>query len=164
MLGEDHQRRRRRYQISRSWQGGGGRMSDTRALLSQIAALRQRLEQARGLADAAANSAAVSLLDRPEGPGRVGLLEPKVNQGGKQTALIDETIRPLRATLPAAQQPSVLPGQLTARAHRLVKKGRQLLSELRAIAEDPLLLQDEHDPLAVRYRETVAMAYTALQT
>ncbi|HMC65591.1 MAG TPA: HD domain-containing phosphohydrolase [Gemmataceae bacterium] len=138
-------------------------MTDTRALLHHIAALRQRLEQAEGLADFA-RSAAAMLLKEPPDPGRVQLLEQKINDGAQQTALVDDTIRRIRASLPATQQLAVLPTQLTARAHRLVKQGRELLGRLRELAEDPLLLQDRSDPLAVRYRETAAIAYTALQT
>src|SRR5262245_34511202 len=138
-------------------------MADTRALLHQIAALRQRLEQAQGLADSA-RSAVATLLKEPPDPGRVQLLEQKINDGARQTALVDDTIRRIRASLPVMQQPAILPTQLTARAHRLVRQGRELLGKVRELAEDPLLLQDPSDPLAVRYRETAAIASTALQT
>ena len=138
-------------------------MSDTRALLNDIAALRQRLQQAQGLADSA-NSAAASLLDNaPEGPARVSLLERRVNDGACQTALLDGALRHLRSVAGVAEPAAVLPSQLTARAHRLVKAGRDLLGKLRALADESAL-QDAAAPLAVRYRETVAMAYTALQT
>src|SRR5262245_43722501 len=144
-------------------QAGEPRMSDTGALLNDIAALRQRLKQAEGLADSA-NAAAASLLeDAPCGPARVHHLERCIRDGARQTALLDGTLHQLRAVAPVAAQPAVLPTQLTARAHRLLKKGRDLLSKLRTMGDEPLL-EDAVAPLAVRYRELMAMTYTALQT
>jgi hypothetical protein len=60
-------------------------MSDTQALLGKIAALRQRLEQARGLVEDA-GSAAAALLER--GPDPMTVLQHKVAAGSRQGELL----------------------------------------------------------------------------
>jgi HD-GYP domain-containing protein (c-di-GMP phosphodiesterase class II) len=57
-----------------------------------------------------------------------------------------------------------LPAQLTARAGRVLRHAQELLRQLRAQGDDRQLQADETDPLAVRYRETVAMTDTVVRT
>src|SRR5262249_12068200 len=52
----------------------------------------------------------------------------------------------------------------TARAARLLRRGGELLGQLRALGEEPLLQGDEDDPVAVLYRETATMTDTVLRT
>src|SRR5437016_2718709 len=88
--------------------GETGKMSETQALLSRIVSLRQRLEQANGLARAAGTSAAGKLTDPiPAGPARVAVLEEAIAAGAEYARQLDTTVRPLTAarelglTLPA---------------------------------------------------------------
>jgi len=122
-------------------------MSDTRVLLAKIAALRQRLEQAHG---------------RAEEPGgdRVHLLEQRVSDGAVHDTLLDGSFRQL--TLAPASDAPARPTRLTGRARRLLEVGHGLLGKLRSLAE---LFDAEarEDPLAGRFRETVAIADTALR-
>jgi HD-GYP domain-containing protein (c-di-GMP phosphodiesterase class II) len=134
-------------------------MSETQVLLSKIAALRQRLEQAQGLIRDAGSTAA-SLLEGDAEP--VSVLERKVAAGARQHALLDTSLRQL-APGPAGEGTS-LPAQLTARAARLLRRGGELLGQLRVFGEEPLLEHDEDDPVAVLYGETVAMTDTVLRT
>src|SRR5438045_3473042 len=98
-------------------------MSGTQQLLGKIAALRQRLEQAQGLL-----SDAGSLLHKEaHGGDGVSLLERKVHLGEQHMALMDQAL--------PAESSVRLPAQLTARAVRLLKRGRELLEQLRALAE-----------------------------
>src|SRR5262249_8975652 len=134
-------------------------MSETQVLLSKIVALRQRLEQAQGLIRDAGSTAA-SLLGGAADPVRV--LERKVTAGARQHALLDSGLRQL-APSPAGEGAS-LPAELTARAARLLRRGGELLGQLRALGEEPLLQRDDGDPVAVLYRETVAMTDPPLRT
>src|SRR2546423_1347660 len=129
-------------------------MSETQVLLSKIAALRQRLEQAQGLIDDAGHAAA-SLADP------VGVLERKVVAGGRQSALLDTALRQLPAG--AGGDGATLPAQLPARAARLLKRACALLGRLRGLGDEPLLHGDG-DALAAQYRETLAMTDTVLRT
>ena len=142
-------------------------MSDTQVLLSKIAALRQRLEQAQGLGHRErGEQKSEATLPMSAGIGsaryRVRALEKSVAAGAWHNTLLDGTLRPVtEAPAPAEAAPG-LPRQLTARARRLLEQGRDLLARLRGLADEPLLQLDAH-PLAVRYRDTVAMADTALR-
>src|SRR5712691_7681104 len=102
-------------------------MTDTTELLEKIATLRQRLDQAQGLA----KDAAAALVDKPADP--VQVLEHKVRVGAWHNSLIDGALRPLTCGDGAAS----LPVRLSARAQRLLKRGRDLLGELRALADEP---------------------------
>ena len=99
-------------------------MGDTQVLLSKISALRQRLEQAQGLARDADSAAAALVHMAPGEPVALrdtfAALERKVADGARQTAMIAETFRPSAADGP-------LPVRLTARAIRLLQQGRRLL-------------------------------------
>ena len=130
-------------------------MSDTRALLSKIAALRERLEQVPGLTDAA----------RQDGNPAENLDE-RVSDGRRRQALLDAALKQLSPDAPA----EVRPVTLTARARTLLERGRQLVNRLRDIAADPHLAEantpEEEppaDPLAAGLRETAAMAESALR-
>jgi HD-GYP domain-containing protein (c-di-GMP phosphodiesterase class II) len=150
-------------------------MSDTQVLLGKIRALRQRLEQAQGLAGEA-GAAAAQLAAQAEGAApRLRLLTDRVAAGLESHALLDGTIRQLTDVTAPADQPRVMPAQLTARARRVLERGRELLVQLRALADDfvdalPVeaaarpAARPAPDPLAVFYRETLAMTDTTLRT
>ena len=147
-------------------------MSETQVLLSRIAALRQQLEQARDLVKDASSSDDTSLRHTEENPLRQ--IERQVADGAKQTVLLDTTLRQLTPASSVAE-PSLFPKQLTARARRILERGRELLGQLRRLADEIQLERETQplphhlatppasDPLAQRYQETVAMANTALR-
>jgi hypothetical protein len=127
--------------------------------LSKIAALRQRLEQAQGLVSDA-GSAAASLLDaQAPAADPVRGLERRVAAGAQQTTLIESSLRTLTS---APGDGHALPTQLTARAGRVLKQCRDLVGQLRALSDEPLL-QGTADPLAVYYRDTAGMTDTVLR-
>jgi HD-GYP domain-containing protein (c-di-GMP phosphodiesterase class II) len=138
-------------------------MTETQALLGKIAALRQRLEQARGLAEDA-GSAAAALVEAPAArPDPVQALRQKVARGARSAELVDSSLR-LVPGLPAPAEPEgPLPASLTARARRLVPQVRDLLARLRGLADEPALSQGEDDPLAAALRETTALAELAVR-
>jgi hypothetical protein len=199
-------------EISEPRNSGEVRMSETQVLLTRIAALRQQLEQAKGLTThpeaGAARGAWSAEREAPElGAPRSTLsaphLERLVADGSRQTVLLDRTLRQLTPD-PPLQDASIMPKQLTARARRILEEGRELLGKLRNLAETfeppkgmrdegrgmreekpieafppssfiphpssliphpsaPKWDQVEDDPLTQRYRQTVAMANTALR-
>ena len=105
-------------------------MSETQALLGKIAALRQRLEQAQGLVREA-DSAAAALAG---GDGRrVEVLQRSVAAASEHDGLVDAALSPLVAG--EAPAPA-FPTQLTARARRVIERGRELLAQLRPLADD----------------------------
>lgn len=152
-------------------------MVETQSLLSKITALRQRLEQAQGLAKDA-GSAAVAMLGDHTGPAERSMsLEQQVVVGSDHDGQLDSTVRPLTAALNEDRRP--LPRQLTARGRRVLERGRDLLGQLRGLADSfafssepvqpddvapvvPLL--DRVEPLSVLFRETAAMTDAALRT
>jgi HD-GYP domain-containing protein (c-di-GMP phosphodiesterase class II) len=136
-------------------------MSDTQALLGKIAALRQRLEQAQGLAHEADSAAAA--LAGGDG-GRLELLRRQAAAGAAYDALVDTSLRPLAD--PDAVPTKALPAQLTARARRVIERGRELLARLRPLAdqlEPEVVDYRPADPLARLYRDTAAMTDSALR-
>jgi HD-GYP domain-containing protein (c-di-GMP phosphodiesterase class II) len=152
---------------------GEAGMSDTQVLLGKIRALRQRLEQAQGLAGEA-GAAAAQLAAEADGAGpRLRLLTERVAAGLEHQALLEGTVRQLTDVAAPAEEPRVMPAQLTARARRVLERGRDLLVRLRALAEDfadapaddaALAVPPDPEPLTVYYRETVAMTDTTLRT
>jgi hypothetical protein len=151
-------------------------MSDTRVLLSRIAALRQRLEQTHGWAKQIPSSDSAG----EPAPDRVQQLESQVAAGTRCDALLDRSFRQLEESAATPEAPA-LPRQLTARARRLLLQGHDLLTKLRGLAEcfpselDPTGSEtvpdlgtwtgiDTADPLTGRYRDTAAMLDTALRT
>jgi hypothetical protein len=145
-------------------------MSETQVLLGKIQALRQRLEQAQGLANEA-RTAAAALVEETGGSGRrLATFEYLVEDSHEHDAQLDRVVRPLTAVV-RSDEAHALPRQLTARARRCLERGRDLLLRLRQLAdafdspqgnETPPLF-DRRDPLAKLYRETIALTDTALR-
>jgi HD-GYP domain-containing protein (c-di-GMP phosphodiesterase class II) len=134
-------------------------MTETQALLGKIAALRQRLEQARGLAEDAA-----TLVDKEAEPSDpVTILRQKVEVSARVGALVDNSLRRLPG-VPSSAEEGTLPTHLTARARRLLPKVRELLTRLRSLAEEPLLSRGDDDPLAKLHRETTMLTELAVRT
>jgi HD domain len=130
-------------------------MSDTRVLLSKIAALRQRLDR---LPESGASWPRLEPL--PEGARQV---ENRLAAAAGYGTLLDGSFRQLADAPTALGEPAALPLRLTARAHRLLQLGRELLGQLRILGEFFGPVSDGTDPLAERYRQTVAVADTALR-
>ncbi len=145
-------------------------MSETQVLLGKIQALRQRLEQAQGLANEA-RSAATALIEETAGNRSLSAFERLVEDGDDHDAQFDRLVRPLTARF-RNDESHALPRQLTSRARRALERGRELLTRLRQLA-DAFEQRDDHDappplfvrrdPLARMYRETVALTDTALR-
>ena len=138
-------------------------MTETQTLLGKIAALRQRLEQAQGLASEA--NSAVAELSGGNG-GRLEVLRKQAVAAAEHDALIDASLRQFGSGEAPAK---VLPTQLTARARRVLERGRELLGRLRPLADQleskpAALAQPGADPLARLYRETAAMIDSTLRT
>src|SRR5690242_16451804 len=86
-------------------------MTETQTLLGKIAALRQRLEQAQGLAGEAGSAAAA--LAGGDG-GRLEVLHRQAAAGAEHDALVDVALRQFGD--PDGGPTNVFPRQLTARA------------------------------------------------
>ena len=127
-------------------------MSDTQVLLGRIAALRQRLEEARAESP------------RPGAGESLPSLERRVARGAEDNALLDATLRQLPDTA-APGEDQVLPTRLTARARRILEQGRELLGRLRTLGEaiDLAGAVGAEDPLLRMYREAAAMTDTTLR-
>ncbi|HTU20376.1 MAG TPA: HD domain-containing phosphohydrolase [Gemmataceae bacterium] len=144
-------------------------MSETRVLMGKIQALRQRLEQAQGLANEA-RSAAAALVEESGGERRLPAFEQLVEDSHQHDAQLDSVVRPRTAVI-RHDEAHGLPRQLTSRARRCLEHGRNLLLHLRQLADafDPSEgsetppLFDRRDPLARLYRETIALTDTALR-
>ena len=147
-------------------------MSETQVLLGKIAALRKRLEQAQNLVRDAGTAA--SALAEGRGGNGTWAAEALAAAGSEHDALLDAAVRPV--TVVASPDGPALPRQLTARARRVLERGRDLLGRLRGLADafapavagpeaadDGVVRLDRHDPLAVLYRETASMTDTALR-
>jgi HD-GYP domain-containing protein (c-di-GMP phosphodiesterase class II) len=141
-------------------------MSDTQVLLSKITALRQRLEQAQGLASEAGKAVAGLVAASEDGSGRLHSLERRVADGLDQNHALDGALRQLTATLVPDAVNSGMPSQLTSRARRVLERGRDLLARLRTLGDDLPEAGDRNslDPLVQLYRETAAMTDTTLRT
>ena len=140
-------------------------MTETRVLLDKIATLRQRLDQTQKQASEAATAATTMLHGGPLAP--FAVLQRAADAGTEQDAALDSLIRVV-----APPEPPALPNQLTTRARRVLERGRDLLKELRDMADafassldadDATPLFDRADPLTVLYRETAAMTDTSLR-
>jgi HD-GYP domain-containing protein (c-di-GMP phosphodiesterase class II) len=120
-------------------------MSDTRMLLQKITALRQRLEQAQGLANEARSAAAELMV------------------GGEHDLALDAAVRPVAGSGGLELR---TPRQLTSRARRVLERGRDLLEQLRGLAETFALPPpgEPPQPLTGLYRDTVWMIDTTLRT
>ncbi len=147
-------------------------MMDTKELLKRISALRQRLDQSRE--SAGTMTAAPTLPGSPYGDtGRhdgphdsVHALQHKVETGSWETILLNDTMRQLPdVTAPAADGKEEMPSLLTSRGVRLLKRGRELLREMRALAEDAALPSaDEQEPLCMLHRDMVAVTEVVVRT
>jgi HD-GYP domain-containing protein (c-di-GMP phosphodiesterase class II) len=126
-------------------------MSDTRVLLTKIAALRQRLERTPVRTDEPATD-----------PERARGLEQRLEAGSQYDALLDRSFKQLVEPASGSEE-TRMPARLTARAHRLLQVGHGLLGQLRILG-DLFGREGDGDALAERYRETVAIADTALRT
>jgi HD-GYP domain-containing protein (c-di-GMP phosphodiesterase class II) len=145
-------------------------MSETQILLGKIAALRQRLEQASGLAREATNAAAALAGDAVGHAVEVQKLERQTTVAAEHDTQLDIVVRPLGA----ATEAPALPRLVTSRARRVLERGRELLSQLRALddafaspdAEEgpaPAPLLPRGEPLARLYRETLAITDSSLR-
>jgi HD-GYP domain-containing protein (c-di-GMP phosphodiesterase class II) len=153
--------------IGRITQDREAGMTDTQVLLGKITALRQRLEQAQGLARDAGSAAAALSGEARDDAGRVWRLERRVATGGENAALLDGSLRQLTELAAPAESVERLPSQLTARARRILERTHELLRQLRdlatpldAVASGP---ERNSDPLMVLYREASAMTETVLR-
>jgi HD-GYP domain-containing protein (c-di-GMP phosphodiesterase class II) len=136
-------------------------MSDTQAILSKISALRQRLEQAQGLAHEAGAAAAGLARDFAAAAHPLQSLERGVADGFDHGRLLDGALRQLDGgALPGTE--ARVPALLTARARRILERGRDFLDRLRLLGDD-MGSTDTGDPLAGFYRETAAMTDTTLR-
>jgi hypothetical protein len=137
-------------------------MTDTQMLLGKIAALRQRLDQAQGLARDA-GSAAAALAEGPsEDASRIWRLERRVASGGMDAALLDGSLRQLTEVVLGEPESGRMPQQLTARARRVLEQSHQLLGQLRGLANQLDSFGTESS-LYSEYRRTSAMTETILR-
>jgi len=135
-------------------------MTDTQALLSKIAALRQRLEQAQVLMRDA-DKAAAALLKEGDA---AATLRSKAEASARQQSMLDTALRQLPGIGEAAGDGASLPTQLTSRAARLLRRAHELLGQLRALADNPLLPAANTEPLGQVYRETASMTDMVVRT
>ena len=133
-------------------------MTDTKEILKKIAALRLRLDETRVSAGAASMPPS---LDQGDDIKATALLEEKVNAGAWHNILLDGTLRQISADADAAP---LLPPKLTARGARVLKRGRELLHQMRDMLEDPLLRADDRDPLTSLHAEIASMLDVLLRT
>src|SRR3989442_11207289 len=130
-------------------------MNDTQELLQKIASLRLRLDQAQDMAQEAKAAAA----DLTAQAADAAALEVKVQRGHWHNTLLDSALRGAEP----GEKPA-LPSRLTLRGARLVQRARDLLQELKALADDSILARRENDPLAVLHRATAGMIDAVLRT
>lgn len=134
-------------------------MSETRALLEKISALRQRLEQAQGLVNEA-RTAAAAILREDGDPGFV-LDQEVVSTGQEQDLALDAS---LRVVASEQEQQLPVPRQLSSRARRILERGKELLTQLRELAEAFSPQESLSSPLIALYRDTLSMMDTAMRT
>jgi HD-GYP domain-containing protein (c-di-GMP phosphodiesterase class II) len=140
-------------------------MSETQTLLHKITALRQRLEQAQGLAREASQALAQLSDGDGEPSERLRTAERQVRADSAHDLELDAVVRPV--TKVGSDEPRSLPRQLTGRARAVLERGRQLLARLRELG-DAFLPGEEPsvrpgDSLATLYRQTAILATTALR-
>src|SRR5260370_27489333 len=97
-------------------------MTETHELLGKIAALRQRLDQAQGLAWDAGTAAAALAGETRDDADRVWRLEKRVASAGDDAAHLDGSLRELTELATNSQETSRLPQQLTARGRRVLEQ------------------------------------------
>jgi hypothetical protein len=144
-------------------------MSETAALMGKIAALRQRLQQAQGLATEAGSAAAALFSEESEASDPAAFLHKQVNLASAQQALLDDSLRQLTEGQDRPLEAKSLPMRLTAQARRLLDQGREILAQLRSLGEtldeptSPTTLRPPGDSLVKLYREVTAMTDTTLR-
>ena len=120
--------------------------------------MRQRLEQSPGRLPETA----------PVNPAqeRIRRLESRVATGSGLGNLLEGSLRQVADPVGAIGATTVMPTRLTARAHRLLERGQELLVQLRNLADSfgATASSDPGDPLADHFRQTVAIAEAALRT
>jgi len=132
-------------------------MSDTRVLLARIAALRKRLDES---------------IVPPDAPATFAEAVRRSEDGAAHDAAVDAAVS--SATAATEEAPAPRPRQLTARARRVLERGRDLLGKLRGLADafpflstndDPCTdgVFDRNHPLSILYRETAAMTDSSLR-
>jgi HD-GYP domain-containing protein (c-di-GMP phosphodiesterase class II) len=142
-------------------------MMDTKELLKRISALRQRLDQTRESAGAAA-----ATLMQHDAPAHdpMQALAHKVESGSWETILLNDTMRQLPDLARPGNDNDALPSLLTSRGIRLLKRGKELLHEMRSLAEDPALISgmhgtaDEQEPLSLLHRDILAVTEVVVRT
>ena len=141
-------------------------MMDTKELLKRISALRQRLDQARESA-----GPATATLVPPDAPANdpVQALAHKVEAGSWETILLNDTMKQLAEVPRPDNDQESLPSLLTSRGIRLLKRGRELLHELRELAEDPALPSrtgavEDQEPICLLHRELAAVTDVVVRT
>lgn len=152
-------------------------MSETQVLLSKIAALRQRLEQARSpIAPPGPPPASGADRGQPDPPAPL-TVPTLVNQAAaarEHDRLVDQTVREVAG--PTEAELRMLPRRLTSRGRRVLELGREQLVKLRALADAfaPLVgqpsfeapagwLLDRGSPLTLLYRDTVSILDATLR-
>lgn len=136
-------------------------MNETRALLERIRDLRERLDQVRGIVTEAHRTATSLLEPEPEGS-----LEERLAEGDRRQALLDASIRQLTQN---ATDEEIRPTRLINKVRRQVERGRELVAQLKALADEPLVSQEDPDgiegdnPLWLAHREVTAMTESALR-
>jgi HD-GYP domain-containing protein (c-di-GMP phosphodiesterase class II) len=130
-------------------------MTDTKELLQKITALRKRLDT--GITVPASTSPVLASTETLQ------QFEEQVQRGALHNTLMESAIRCAELSDPSL--PTVPEVRLTARGVRLIRKGRELLSGLRTIADEPAFRQlEENDYLLTLHREGVAMIEVLLRT
>ena len=108
-------------------------MSETPALLGKIAALRQRLAQAEGLAQEAGTAAVALAAEDPAPLARLLGFERQVAAGTQHDLELEKALRSV-ARAPATAPPP-LPRQLTSRARKVLERGQELLAQLKRLGD-----------------------------
>lgn len=149
-------------------------MEDAQVLLEKIASLRQRLEQVRGLVHQAGSAIACMAGEGAEPTDRVQTLRRNVRLLGGQGGLLDDSLRRWEGSA----EGECLPAHWTARARRLLERGRDLLRQEQALADAFGMAGQlgratgavvapgsgaEGDPLAEAFGEAVAMTHATVR-
>jgi HD-GYP domain-containing protein (c-di-GMP phosphodiesterase class II) len=138
-------------------------MTETQVLMGKIAALRQRLEQARGLVDDAGSAVAALAQGAPKRPDPLIVLQQRIALSRQQAQLVEGTLRPAPPGGRAGETEAPLPAALTNRARRLLPQVRELLADLAKLASEPFLNQGADDPMARLQREATLLAELAVR-
>lgn len=136
-------------------------MSDTRAILTRITDLRRRLAQAQGLLQEAGSVASAAQAAK-SGTNLTEKLERDIASGNRVQQLLDGSLRQIAGALKGDDL--VRPTQLTARAKKLLERGRELIGQLRELSSDPALPStDTDDPLVRGMRRAAAITESAVR-